>query len=347
MKLVFILNIILLSSCANSLVNLSKRNLLSNPSSNNFVKKRKYPSQKKVDEDKVFLKKESINIRPKSKVDNAGSLFVESNPANYLFFPRSKGQVGDILTVYTRPTRGAAINDKKPTDDGNAQNEQANKDQGAEMDADQLEKELLSALPQFESEKKDVKPLTKINFKVLKRLPNGDVIVETTRGSESRTQSNLIRAKALIKSSSLNSIQPLTTDQLSDITWLQVQNGEANERESTSWEDEYTLRLSGFEEAKSKTAIELEKKRKDLMDLRDRLQKRISSLSRDRQQVANERANIKAIKDELNAKIESLNEQLKEKDAVIDEQKNIIKKQEEVMGNESSGNEESNGLQNL
>lgn len=335
-----------ITACTNSLVNLSKRNLSSKDwGDSGFVKKREKQRRGSIEKEKVYLKKNSITISPTEKIDNAGSLFVESNPDNYLFFDRPRGQVGDVLTVYTRPSRSPK--EEEATENKEDQAKDDEQKQNPEMNADKLEEELLSALPKFESESDLLKPLTKISFKVLKKLPNGDLIVETSRGSKSDTQSNLIRAKALLKAHKVKSGLPLTTDDLLDVEWLQVKDDEATEQDSTAWQDEYTLRLSGFEEAKSKDAVALEKKRKDLIDLRNRLQQRIGGLSKTRQQVASERAKIDAIKNELNEKITELNDQIKSKDALIEEQKNIIKKQEEVMNPEAKKEEGTDGLQNL
>jgi chromosome segregation ATPase len=189
----------------------------------------------------------------------------------------------------------------------------------------------LEALPTFAPSSEKAKPITKIRFKVLKKLPNGDALVETYRTSKNKYESNQIRAKARIPSEKIQSNDLITTADLQDVEFFQFENSQSTERESIGWEDEYTLRFSGFNEAKSKAALELERKRKELMDLRDRLQQRIGNVSKERTKVAADRMKINEFKENTSSRINSLNEKIKELENTIGEQKEIIKKQEEVI----------------
>lgn len=314
-----------IQACQTPLNTLSRRSIANANRSipSQFVRKDSNPLQNNGnDQAEIFMKRDNIKIRESAPIDDGGSLFRVDNPNNFLFYEKPNRDVGDIVTVFVR-TAASKEEPAQPVQGDNA-------NQG-EVNADQLEKELLEALPNFAPSSEKAKPITKLRFKVLKKLPNGDVLVETYRTSKNKYESNQIRAKARISSEKIETNDLITTADLQDVEFFQFENSQTTERESIGWEDEYTLRFSGFNEAKSKAALELERKRKELMELRDRLQQRIGNVSKERSKVAADRMKINELKANTSTQINNLNEKIKDLEKTINEQKEIIKKQEEVI----------------
>ena len=81
------------------------------------------------------------------------------------------------------------------------------------------------------------------------------------------------------------------------------------ERKSVNWEDEYSLRISGFDETKSKMAAGLEEKREQLKSVRDKLENELKSFDGERKLMTTERAGLLETKAQDTAKIDDLNKQ--------------------------------------
>jgi hypothetical protein len=199
--------------------------------------------------------------------------------------------------------------------------------------------ELIAALPKLEPEDKTPKVPSIIKMRVLRKLENGDVIVEATRASTNEWDANSIRAVSRIPRGRLASNQPLTTLDLVDVDWFEQQGPNTVERESSGWEDEYSLRWAGFEEARSKTAIELENKRKDLQKVKDRLQDRIANMSKERGQIAQERERVRKLREEAEQKLGELNRKILEQSGLIEQQKDTISKQQTLLDEVSASPE--------
>jgi chromosome segregation ATPase len=83
-----------------------------------------------------------------------------------------------------------------------------------------------------------------------------------------------------------------TTNDLVDVRWSEKTGQELATRQSSRWEDEYSLRLSGFREAKSKAAAEMEEQQRRLNDTKEALTQRLKNFSKERQAYTKERAEI-------------------------------------------------------
>lgn len=277
----------------------------------------------------VFVKRESLAIVPKEAKNYTGSLFSLSKANHLLFTDPPRGQVGEFLDVAVRVNR----TDKSPTPDNAAgANTAATPTNQATAGSNQaLQDELVTALPKLEPGISEPKVPTKLKMRVVRELENGDIIVEASRASENDWETQSIRAQARISRELLQSKQEISTLDLSDVQWYEAQNGEVIERESTHWEDEYTLRFAGFNEARSKMALDLENKRKDLEKVRDRLQERINNVGKERSKIAQERDRVSKLRQEAEDKLGELNKKVSDQDALIEQQKETIKKQEQLL----------------
>jgi len=317
-----------LASCQSTLVPISRRPLDSFRDHSKFISKSRSIEQE-VDQGKeeIFLRNQEVKIVAIEDSEESASLFQVDNPQSYLFYEKPRGDIGDVLSVFVRsslsPTEGAAPG-AGPAEGENAQ-------VGAELTAEQLEAELLAALPALTPGEDKPPIMTKIPFKVMRKLPDGDVIVEYYRSSKNDSESSAVKIQARLPRQVLQGNKPLLTSDLKDVFWYQNRNTQLTERQSLGWEDEYTLRLSGFEEARSQEALQLESKRKELVNLRDRLRQRIVTLGQERQLVVKERDRIGQLQTEIDQKIGSLEGDVRTKEGKIQEQTEIIRRQEELI----------------
>ncbi|MBF0442443.1 MAG: hypothetical protein HQK54_11105 [Oligoflexales bacterium] len=79
---------------------------------------------------------------------------------------------------------------------------------------------------------------------------------------------------------------------MADVRFSETTENDYLENNSLTWQDEYTLRLSGFSEAKSKMAMELERKKKDLAKAKEQLEIKIKNFASERRILTKERENL-------------------------------------------------------
>jgi hypothetical protein len=276
----------------------------------------------------IYVKRENLAVVPKETQNFTGSLLSLKRAENSLFMEPARGAVGETLDIQVQVNRSEGAATPNPAAAAPA---------GAPGKGPQ--DELIAALPKLEPEDKTPKVPSVIKMRVLRKLENGDVIVEATRASKNEWDANSIRAVSRIPRQRLASNQPLSTLDLVDVDWYEQQGANTIERESSGWEDEYTLRWAGFEEARSKTAIELENKRKDLQKVKDRLQDRIVNMSKERGQIAQERDRVRKLREEAEQKLNELNKKVEDQNNLIEQQKETIQKQQTLL-NEVAGNPE-------
>ena len=266
---------------------------------------------------KIYVRKKSLKIKRKSPGPVSGSLYQLEDPRNVLLTEKPRGLLGSVLDIEVESMRQNNQADKEAEEEPQG---------GAQNGRDELESTLLKALPELDPGENKPVLLKNLKMRVVDRLPNGDVFVTLNRSSANRLEANSIAVKARIPALALTANRALTTKDLYDVEWAQSDDGEVIERKSSFWEDEYTLRLSGFDEAKSKAALALEDKRKSLEKVKDQLKSQIKNMTDQRVAIAKERARLnrnrqrraeerQALKDE----IQSMKETLKERDEKIKE----------------------------
>lgn len=247
-----------------------------------------------------YVKERSLKIVPSSERSESGSLFNPDYQGNYLFATQKKLEVGDYLQVAVKQRQkvdaksidGAQV-DSPSTSIGNGGGELAENAAGVQSTRQKLEEELLKELPDLTPTAAD-RPamLTELAMEVTSRLANGDLMIQSRRNSISPYESHEIKVTARLPYSATSSGEPITTNDLVDVSLVDIRRGEVISRSATGWEDEYSLRLSGFDESKSIVARELQERQKKLTAARIKLEKRIRSFAAEKADVLKLRENL-------------------------------------------------------
>lgn len=194
---------------------------------------------------------------------DTGSLMELSSDRNIIYPDITPVAVGDTITLAVSSPRS-----KKPAAGA------------APAPAGDLE------LPDLGPAKAEAKPIETLTMKVRQRLPNGDFIVQYQTTSTTTRDDTYTFVTAILDGKKRFNRAGLSTADLSDISFRQKDGPKEDyELSSTGWLDEYTLRLSGFNQANSRQALELEEKRKRLAQIRNNLKNRIRSFKKERQKV--------------------------------------------------------------
>ncbi len=333
MKFIYLFfGLMLLTGCQSGLMSGSRRDLggFNKPGSSSMHGKgagaKPRPS--------LYVKHKTIQVAPKEQHNDTGSLFKIDDQRNYLFAskaPFSVDQYVDIKVVSSQ-----------------SENADAGKGKGDEKKADLPDsgdaavKEMLAALPELDpGDGEDVPKLLKqLKMKIAHVYENGDALAVYKRNSMQDTEGREVNVRARIPYSSLISGNPLTTKDLVDVHWTDTLDGRLTERHSSSWQDEYSLRMSGFSEAKSVFAKRLDDKRQQLEGVKTRLQNQLVSLGKERQKMAKEREEIYKKKVESETKVTELQTKVETQEKEITEQKAVIeelKRPEEKPGDEKDG----------
>jgi hypothetical protein len=262
----------------------------------------------------LFIRKKELRIRQKAPVNETGSLTDLNDPRAYLFGFERPIEIGQYIDVKVASNRGdAPATGDSSNPSSTAASAASPSVSGGDSKADQKlvdESALLKALPSLEPAGKNKPVLVKnIKMQILERFDNGDALVMYRRRSMREGQGSELAVTARISAESLARPDQVTTMDLADIDWRESIDGEVVERKSANWEDEYSLRLSGFDEMKSKDALGLEEKREMLKSARDKLENEMKSFSQERMKMTKERAALLDEKAKDQAKISDLEQQ--------------------------------------
>ncbi len=271
-----------------------------------------FPFDKKAEKKpEIFVRNKKVDIRLRDESNSTGSLMRINDGRNYLFSDRSPIRIGSFVDVIINSAR---LNKKEipkadPADKKNTT---------AQAGGDEVVKALREALPDLSPADEEASVVKRLKMRVVDQLENGDVLVSYQRESQRGVYGAKVDVRARVSYEVINSDRELTTDDLNDVEWFESNQGELVERKSAGWEDEYTLRVSGFDEAKSKQALALEEKRNQIESVREKLDSQLVSLGKERRTMAKERnsllkkqANSIEKIDELNQKITAQEEELK------------------------------------
>ncbi len=321
-NLFFLFLVFFLCACQHGFVPISQRNMYEKEGKNAALGHRRPIQEIEKKTPEVYTKTEKIEIVPTESKNYTGSLLVEKSPNTYLFVNPPRGEVGEFLDVFVmvnRKDKAAKTEAASP----------ATKD--AEAKGKQLQDELVAALPSLEPANQEAKMPVSIKMKVVKKLPNGDILVEAARASQNEWEANSLRALSRIPYSKVAGDGEITTADLSDVRWTEAVNGAITERESHTWEDEYSMRWAGFDEARSKAALDLETKRKELEKVKDRLRDKIANVGKERTKLSQEKSKVDTLRKEAEDKLNELSSKNSEQEAQIEQQKEIIRKQEKII----------------
>ncbi len=269
----------------------------------------------------IYVKQKKISIESRDKPNTTGSLFNPESEGNYLFTPASPMKVGRYVTVNIASTRNN-------TQDPNAKPTSAPKPSDPAVPEDELLKTLPDLAPK---EKGEVSLLKDFKMKITHKYPNGDVLALVERNSQTVDDFHNLSAEAKIPYEKLASGDPLTTDDLTEVKFNEFREDEAIQRHSSGWQDEYSLRLSGFNEAKSKVAAELADQRSKMQETKQRLEERIKTLSSERKLIAKQREELSQKRQESENKLKTAKQKIEESSEVIEEQKQTIEEQQQAL----------------
>ncbi len=271
------------------------------------------------DSPEIFLKSEKIKIERIDEGNETGSLVSPDDRRIYLFQEKLPYRVGETVLVKVQSRRIPQANSTTPgqaatpTPNPGAANPTA----GPGGAGDELTKELLAALPRFDSGEPEKKVLDRIPFRITHVEPSGDAYGFYERQSRDKMDVSFIKVSVKIPYDSLLPGVGPTTDNLGEIRWLESRQGEVVEQDSSSWEDEYSLRLSGFSEARSKIALDLDRKKGQLAETSNRLKNQIVSFAAQRKSVAEERAKFMEENSKRQAELDKLTKEVADKDAEL------------------------------
>jgi hypothetical protein len=278
------------------------------------------PPPEVADEEKpkdLFVRQKDLKIRRKTPVNETGSVTDLNDPRAYLFGferPIEIGSFVDVKIASNRAEQGAAGGGQ----DASGAAADKSGDKSAVKGAD--EAALLKALPNLDPADKNKPVLVKnIKMQILERLENGDVLVMYRRRSVREGRAAEVTVTGRLPAEVLSRPDQVSTMDLADIDWRESVAGEVAERKSANWEDEYSLRLSGFDETKSKDAVGLEEKREVLKQARDKLENEMKSFAAERSTMTKERAKLLDSKAKDNAKISDLEKQNTELQKKVDD----------------------------
>lgn len=281
----------------------------------------------------IYVRQKNIAVRKADLPNESGSLFNPDDDRNYLFTAHGPFNVGRYLTVSLAGNRQAE-KPKAVVNAGGPPSPEA-KSEGPE---DELEAELLKALPELApAAGEDPSLLKTFKMKIVHRFENGDVMALTTRRSTVDGAGADLTVQARIPYGVLASGDDLTTGDLTEVRFTESKEGELAERHSSGWEDEYSLRMSGFDESKSRVAKEIDDKRKSLEETRDKLQTQIKSVGDERRKISKER-------EDMTKKRETLEGEQKELKTKVDDQSKTIEDQKKDIEDKDKEIEELKGL---
>ena len=307
---------VMISSCMTGTPRyISQREPASPPAAPQIISSAEPKNEKPLD---LFVRQKDVKIRRKAPANETGSLTDLNDPRSYLFGferPIEVGMFVDVKIASNRSDSPSAVGDS--TGANNKPADAAAKDPAAkEVAVD----ELLKALPSLEPAP-DNKPilLKSIKMQVLERFDNGDVLVMHRRRSIRDGQGADVTVTARVPAEALARVDSISTLDLADIDWRESFNGDVAERKSANWEDEYSLRLSGFDETKSKDALGLEEKRAQLKSVRDKLETEMKGFAGERSRLSSERSKLLESKAQDAAKISDLEKQNAELQKKVEE----------------------------
>jgi hypothetical protein len=264
----------------------------------------------------LFVRQKDVKIRRKAPSNETGSLTDLNDPRAYLFGFERPVEVGMFVDVKIASNRsdGQAGGAESGATDKPGAPAQESKDVAAEA--------LLKALPSLDPAPQNKPILLKsIKMQVLERFENGDVLVMHRRRSIREGQGADVTVTSRLPAEALARLDNISTSDLADVDWRESFNGEVAERKSANWEDEYSLRLSGFDETKSKDALGIDEKREQLKSARDKLESEMKGFVGERSRMSAERSKLLEEKAKDDKKIDELEKRNSELEKKLEDMK--------------------------
>ena len=300
--------VIWLSACQSTIVPITQRNVGIDKLSGNVLSS---GSSRIDDSDKnsstyVAKKKVQITKRP---TNTTGSLYIPSSGNNELFrdnIPLRPGDIVDIRIASMRMEKkeGLGIEDKKSKDTKKPGEKESPSESGK---SDEVVDAMRKALPDLDMPAGQFSALKFVKFRVMEVDDSGNAKVAYRRASQNQTDNKEILVTAVLPKERMAKNDGPSTNDLTVVKWDETDAGQRIERSSDQWEDEYTLRLSGFSEARSRVALELEAKKQQMMEIRKQLETKLIGFKAEREQLSKDRLKL----DDMRQNMEKENRELK------------------------------------
>lgn len=272
----------------------------------------------------LFVRQKDVKIRRKAPSNETGSLTDLNDPRAYLFGFERPVEVGMFVDVKIASNRsdGQAAGAESGATEKPADPNAANPGAAGQDSKDVAAEALLKALPSLDPAPQNKPILLKsIKMQVLERFENGDVLVMHRRRSIREGQGADVTVTSRLPAEALARLDNISTSDLADVDWRESFNGEVAERKSANWEDEYSLRLSGFDETKSKDALSIDEKREQLKSARDKLESEMKGFVGERSRMSAERSKLLGDKAKDDVKITELEKRNSELEKKLEEMK--------------------------
>jgi hypothetical protein len=309
MKKIAIITVFILGSCASSRRTISERPLSDASASGEQVPvqiREVDPSQKSSE---YYIKNKELQVKSKRRKNSTGSLTSIEDARSYALPTTLPLTVGMTLPIKVTSNRDESAPQGAAGAAGGAP---------AGGSSNKLDETLIKALPNLEQAEKGKPVIVKnFNVQVIDIKENGDAVVAYHRRSLRGDQAADLLINAVIPYDALLDRDSISTDRLQSVAIRESQDGELTERVSSNWEDEYTLRISGFDEANSKSALALEDKRKQLQEAKEKVVAQVKSLGSERNTMANERQKLLDEKKASDDKIAAMEEKIKNQESEL------------------------------
>ncbi len=269
------------------------------------LKKIGYPLPDAPNSQAVYVKKNQIEIKEIDQKNHTGSLFNLDDDRNDFYGNLNQDAVGRFVNV-------AVV---LPKIDGK-------KDEAAAKSADTNkrtpeEEELLKQFPELLPPDEALRVKKSFKMQIMQRLSNGDILALYKRSSDAMDEAKSLSITARIPHSALMKSEGVTTADLSEVHFNQVSPVDSIDRRSSNWEDEYALRMSGFQESRSREAAELARKRKEMNQFRERMLTRLKAFGNERVRTAQERDKLREEKRKDTETISQLQSKVNELDKQV------------------------------
>ena len=269
----------------------------------------------------LFTRKKELTIAPQMKKNESGSLMDYRDSKNHFFSAHQELNIGDFITIQVLSNR---IDQAPTTPVGD---DKKNVAAAPVTGADPTETAILNSFPNLEpGPTKKPELLKTMQAQIVGIEDNGDLMVEYKRQSIQDEYANQLLVRAALKKSEINPGNDITTRNLRNVQWDETRDGSVIERRSLQWEDEYTLRLSQFDEAKSRSAVALENQKQQLKEIKSKLDTRLRTMSTERQKVALQREELNRKAKENEEKIQKMHHDLERKTKELNERNKELEK---------------------
>ncbi|MFK7873921.1 MAG: flagellar basal body L-ring protein FlgH [Oligoflexales bacterium] len=285
----------------------------------------------KDDDAEIYVKTSDVMIKENHSENRGGSLYQPKDRRHDWFRDQAPYQVGDSIVIRIDQNRARNLKAEQPGDN------EKNEDKKEESLEDELLKNFPSLAPEPDS---GLSVIRSFRAQIVSIKPNGDAVVVARRSSKANKDDREYSVRSLVSARILQEEDEITTKHLNDVDFYENDGSQVLKSHSSDWQDEYTLRMSGFNESQSKYAAELESQRKDLDSVREKLRERLESFGKERRQIAKERDDLLGDKRKFAEQIQKLESELTQKKQSITDLKSQIRELDEARPGEEQDAED-------